>query len=384
MSWYQFRTYAGPESQADTVDTADIQINDFIGDWIDDYFGFGVTAKTFVDELAALPKSVKKIRVSINSPGGDVFGAVNIANALRAQREVGRSVEVTVNGLAASAATIVMMAGDPLRIADNSIVMVHNPWTYTQGNADDLRASAETLDRVRDTIVATYQWHASKLTEKELKALMDAETWMSADEAVKAGFADEVVAGLQAAASVDAKRVANLNVPDRFKARLAELSAKPRQKDDGTWAGVVPEPEPEPVKPEPAKPEMITAADALDLCRLAGIDNSEFVSGLLDLTVDAAVEKIAAEQDRLAQETARAEEITGLCEKFGLGDEFSSALIDGGMPAEYARSFIATITAKLDGTEINAGLPPDFEARRSATLRVRDVYAARQAAISKE
>src|ERR1051325_2166278 len=195
--WFKF------QAAADDASVVDIHIIDFIGDWIDDYWGFGVTAKAFLDQLAKLSNDVKTVRVHINSPGGDVFAASNIANALREQQaSKGRTVETIVDGIAASAASIILMAGSTIKVADNGVVMVHNPWTIAVGNAADMRKSADTLDTLRNTIVATYKWHSS-LSDDELVALMDAETWMDADEAIAKGFATEKVEGLKAAATID-------------------------------------------------------------------------------------------------------------------------------------------------------------------------------------
>src|SRR5690349_6468961 len=117
--WFRFVNDASDPS------TVDIHVIDFIGDWIDqalnEMFGeeISVTAKAFVDQLAALPEGVKAINVHINSPGGDVFAALNIANALRDQQATkNRTVTTYVDGLAASAASIIAMAGSKVVMAD--------------------------------------------------------------------------------------------------------------------------------------------------------------------------------------------------------------------------------------------------------------------------
>src|SRR5262245_49867465 len=105
---------------------ADVVVFGFIGDWVADlYGGTGdgvVTAKSFADELAALPESVKTVRVRINSPGGDVVAGIAIANALRAEQQKGRKVETIVEGLAASAASVIAMGGSTVRMADNALM----------------------------------------------------------------------------------------------------------------------------------------------------------------------------------------------------------------------------------------------------------------------
>ncbi len=246
--WYRMDA---PADQAATV--LDIHIIDFIGDWVDDWFNrnFGyelaLTAKAFIDELAKIPANITTLRVHINSPGGDVFSAINIANALRDQQvSKGRTVETIVDGLAASAASLILMAGSVIRVADNALVMIHDPWMGAAGNSRELRASADLLDKFRAAnIIPTYLWH-SNLSADEIVALMEAETWMDADEAIAKGFATEKVEGLRAAASISPKAVAGLKVPAKFTARVAAFT-----------------------KREDAPPVALSAVEVLRACREA-------------------------------------------------------------------------------------------------------------------
>ena len=142
--WYRFQNQVKEGDEA-----ADLYVYDFIGDSWD---GESVTAKKFVAELQALPESVARLNVHINSPGGSVFDAVAIANVLRGHRA---KVAVAIEGLAASAATIVAMGGDSIGIADNALFMIHDPYGLTVGNAKEMRKMADALERARDSIVAT-------------------------------------------------------------------------------------------------------------------------------------------------------------------------------------------------------------------------------------
>ena len=216
MSWFRM------EVKKKDPAIADIYILGFIGDWLDDLWGSDdvTTAKSFIAELEKLPDSVKLIRVHVNSPGGDVFGAVTIANVLRDQRMTkGRAVIASVEGLAASAASIVIQAGNSIQMADNALVMIHNPWTIALGEAGELRTAADGLDTIRNAIIATYQWH-SKLGAKKIGELMDETTWMSADEAIANGFATDKVEGLKAAASLDPRGLARLSIPEKYRERV--------------------------------------------------------------------------------------------------------------------------------------------------------------------
>lgn len=346
--WYRMEA---AESDPSVVD---IHIIDFIGDWIDDYWGFGVTAKAFVDALSKLPAPVKTVRVHINSPGGDVFAAANIANALRDQQaSKGRTVETVIDGIAASAASVVAMAGSTIRIADNGMVMVHNPWTIALGNAAEMRKAADTLDTIRATIVATYRWH-SKLSEDELVALMDAETWMDADEAIANGFATEKVEGLKAAASLDPRAVSRLSIPEKFRDRVQALVAEPT--------------------PAPEPPTAANAAEVLRLCREG--ECLDLAEGLLQAgaTLEQAQARIVAAQHTKAQARTRESEIRGLCATAKL-PELAEGYVTGGMAAAQVRAQLTLLTAKLDKVEIDAGLDPDQGARKKPVIDVVAVYA---------
>lgn len=164
-------------------DTAEIYIYEQIGE---DWFGEGVQAKNFVKELAGLKAS--KINLRINSPGGSVFDGQTIYNAIKRHPA---TVDTYIDGVAASIASVIALAGDKVIMAPNALFMIHNPWGFAQGSADDMRKYAELLDKVRDTIVTVYREKCS-LPDEEIIAAMDAETWMSAEETQAAGFCDEI------------------------------------------------------------------------------------------------------------------------------------------------------------------------------------------------
>jgi hypothetical protein len=266
-----------------------------------------------------------------------VWGAVNIANALREQQSRGRVVETIVDGLAASAASIIAMAGTRVVMADNALMMIHNPWTVEIGEASVMRKTADTLDTVRGQIVATYQWH-SELPDAEIAALMDAETWMNADEALANGFATDKVEGLKAAASIAPKAIAALKVPERYKARIAAFTRQPES-------------------PEP-KPEPATASDVLAVCEAAGC--LDLARGLLasNATLDQAQQKTATVKAEREAAKARETEIRALCEHAKLSP-LADGYVRGTMAAADVRTHLATITAKLDSVEIDSGLNPD-------------------------
>jgi ATP-dependent Clp endopeptidase proteolytic subunit ClpP len=148
---------------------------------------WGVSAADFVKDLAQI--DAPDITVRINSPGGSVFDGIAILNALR-----GHPAQITtvVDSLAASIASVIAMGGDKVVMNKNSTMMVHNAWDIVAGNADELQKAADTLRSFSSNLASVYAEKAGGTVE-DWQAVMDAETWYTADEAVAAGLADEVV-----------------------------------------------------------------------------------------------------------------------------------------------------------------------------------------------
>jgi len=162
------------------TDEATVEIYDEIGMW-------GVTAADFTQALDALPKSTKVINLRLNSPGGGVFAGLAIANRLRAHPA---TVNVTVDGVAASIASVIAMAGDQVTMARGSQMMIHNPSGVVLGGAADMRKMADVLDQLaRDSIADSYRAKAGGTTDEWL-ARMSEETWYGPAEAVAHGLAD--------------------------------------------------------------------------------------------------------------------------------------------------------------------------------------------------
>lgn len=147
----------------------------------------GLSAKAVKAQLDKM-QDAEEITVRINSPGGDVFDGFAIYNLL-AQHPA--KIHVKVDGYAASAASVIAMAGDTREVAANALVMIHNPWTLAVGDSAGMRKTADLLDQIKDSIITTYKAHSS-LDEEEIAALMDAETWFDAQGAMDAGFATAI------------------------------------------------------------------------------------------------------------------------------------------------------------------------------------------------
>ena len=152
--------------------------------WRDDE----VTPRLFAEELKEL--GGKPLTVRINSPGGDVFAAQSLYNQLKTYSG---HITMRIDGLAASAATIVTCAGDTVIMPTNALYMIHNPATIAAGDAEDMRTAADVLDTVRQTIINVYQKRTGdNLTTEELSAMMDEETWLTAEQALVYGFVDQI------------------------------------------------------------------------------------------------------------------------------------------------------------------------------------------------
>lgn len=156
-----------------------IYLYDTIGGWD------GVTAKNVVDALAQVRGDVD---LHISSGGGDIFEGVAIHNAFKNHSG---NVTVYVDGVAASAASFIAMAGDRIVMESNSTMMIHDGWGFCIGNASDMRASADLLDKLSDTIAQMYAKRAGG-DASDWRTRMRNETWYTAQEAVDAGLADEV------------------------------------------------------------------------------------------------------------------------------------------------------------------------------------------------
>lgn len=157
-----------------------VYIYDEISKW------WGIDAEKFIKDFNAIKSPT--IHVRINSPGGAVFDGTSIYNNIKQHKS---KVIIHIDGLAASISSIIALAGDEVRMAENAFFMIHEPWSISVGTAEDMRKEADLLDKVGGTIVKTYMKKSDK-EEDEIKDMMAAETWMTAQEALDNGFIDEI------------------------------------------------------------------------------------------------------------------------------------------------------------------------------------------------
>jgi ATP-dependent Clp endopeptidase proteolytic subunit ClpP len=207
-SWFSMRAAAG--------NSAAISIYSDIGEW-------GLTASDFQKSLNELGKP-RELQITISSNGGDIPSGFAIYNTL--DRHPAKKI-VTVDGIAASMASVIAMAGDEIIMPSNSMLMIHNPWGTVGGDSETLISFGEALAKMRDQIAETYAARSGQPLDDVL-AMMSRETWLTAQEAVDMGFADRVEESRKMAALVNTSKF--LNTPLALRKLTADF--KPRSFED--------------------------------------------------------------------------------------------------------------------------------------------------------
>ena len=223
-SWFRMK--------ASAVNEAEIYIYDEIGFW-------GVTARQFVSDLQALG-DVSHISLHINSPGGDVFEGIAIFNALKHH---GAAITVHIDGIAASMASVIAMVGNPVIMPENTMMMIHKPWGFAGGDANDMRDYADLLDKMESVLIPAYANKTGKSTE-EIAAMLEDETWMSGTECVAQGFADQTTPSLQAMACIQSQRIEEF---EKMPKSIRNMITPPRNANPREPANPVIHPQPAPV-----------------------------------------------------------------------------------------------------------------------------------------
>lgn len=181
------RTWFTIKNAADAP-AAEISIHDEIGAW-------GISAKDFLGQLKNIPAG-RPLTLSLHSPGGEVFDGLAIYHALKARGNV----NVRIEGLAASMASVIAMAGTRIEMPRNAYLMIHNPSGFAMGESSDMRQLADLLDKLKGSLIAAYR-DRTKKSDEDLTAMMDAETWLTGEEAVAQGFADTLTDAVALSAS---------------------------------------------------------------------------------------------------------------------------------------------------------------------------------------
>ncbi|MEE4820484.1 head maturation protease, ClpP-related [Pseudomonas alliivorans] len=347
QNWYRIKA----ETQAEQT-TIEIYIYGEIGGW-------GITANQFIQDLKAIDDGVSPIVAAFNTIGGDLFDGLAIHNALN---RLGERCTARIDALAASAGSVAACGAHRMVMASNAMLMIHNPWTYTAGDAEDLRKVADVLDQTLEAIIAAYKAKSPDIDEAELRRMVNAETWLTAQEALALGLADEIGSGVEVKACLG-QGAAMQRYRQTPKALLDQLNA------------VEPEPEEDepPIDPTPADASalalMITKA-----CGAAGINN--LIESLIASTklADQATVQAAITQAKCVRDlcvAARLPELTAEFVSAGLGKE-----------AVQARLFDKLVSSGK-GFEIDNSLPLQDDPVIKTKARQpdhHDIYAARKAA----
>jgi hypothetical protein len=303
---------------------------------------------------------------AFNSIGGDLFDGLAMHNALS---RLGERCTGRVDALAASAASVAVCGAHKVVIAANAMLMIHNPWTYASGDAEDFRKVADALDQTMEAIIAAYKAKAPEIDEVELRRLVAAETWLTANEAVALGLADEVGGGIKVKACLGQG-----GVLQRYQHAPAELLA---QLDEPPEAD--PDLELDPVDPPLVPPVVDSAKLALMIsqrCTAAGISN--LIEPLLSST------QLESEEIVLAGLT-RAKAVNDLCVAARL-PEFSAEYVSAGLDAAAVRArLFDKIVTSGKGFEIDNSLPLDDDPAPKVLAKQPDptsIWASRQAAQS--
>jgi ATP-dependent protease ClpP protease subunit len=291
-----------------TGKAAQIDIYADIGMW-------GVSAQMFKKDLEALG-NITDLTIRINSYGGEIFDGNAIYNMLLENKA---SKTVIIDGLAASMASVIAMAADPgkLKMPENAYMMIHNPLTMVVGDAEYLRKNADLLDGLKKGAIKAYQRHATALTDDELWDLMDAETWLSAEDAKTYGLVDEIIDPIES------------KEPATNMGRTAPLNIKTMLYNNSITG---------PQKPKAKEVDMITCkhcgkeipADA-KFCSHCSKPTNETPATILSKK-----EMDEARMEAVKNEQTRISEIYARCSKNGLPQEFSAKLVKENTPLDKA------------------------------------------------
>ncbi|KQN91558.1 peptidase S14 [Sphingomonas sp. Leaf67] len=337
---------------------AEILIYGIVGDSWD-----GLDANTLVPLIS---DGDDALDIRINSPGGYVMEGLAIFNAIIREKKKGRAVTTHIDGLAASMASVLAMAGDDIIMADNALVMIHNPWDCACGDANELRRAADKLDRIRDQLVGIYAVQTG-LDAEQLIPMLDEETWLTATDALAQNFVTSISSAVTIAAAanvtafgfrkvpentplISAKAVLRTprtapadslrpqeNTMDLYKTRAALVAAISKfQQEGGTQAEI----------------DRISASaialDAYDVLPKSGAlalssSNTTETSTIALTTADV--------QNAVTAERTRVGTIRALGTKHRLSSEFIDGLVDAGTPLAEARTKILDKLAESDDAQ---------------------------------
>lgn len=340
----------------------EVLIYDEIGLW-------GVNAGQFIKDFKTVDDGESPVTVAINSPGGDVFDGFALNGWVQ---RLGERCTARIDGMAASAASVIAVGAHRVIIGQSAMMMIHNPWTVTYGGADDLRKTADMMDKARDGILAAYRRKAPSIEDAELLRMLDEETWLTAEEAVALGLADVVGETVEMKACRGATGVLG-----RFKhppQALLESEAEPaggETEGQGSKAEST-ETEASDPAPDPAKAAAQAAARITQACLKAGIPEiAEVLIMNTPLTDEVAV----------TAEVERVQAIRDLCLTAKL-PELAIDYVKAGLSADSVRARLFDKIVQAGGKEIDNKEPAEGEKPSKAKAKAPNpsaIYAARKA-----
>lgn len=358
--WYKIS--ASAEGQGDAMaDAAPIEIYIYgeIGGW-------GITANEFIQDLKAIDDGVSPVVVAFNTIGGDLFDGLAIHNALN---RLGERCTARVDALAASAGSVAACGAHRLVMASNAMLMVHNPWTWTSGDAEDLRRVADVLDQTFEAIIAAYKAKAPDIDDAELRRMVNDETWLTAQEALALGLADEVGNGVDVKACLG-QGAAMKRYRQTPKALLDQLADQP-QAEGGDPA-------------PPAEPPAAGAGDSTALALMITQDCAK--AGISNLVEPLIVSTKLTDQATVQAALKRAKGIHDLCIAARL-PELTAEYVKAGLEPDAVRArLFEKLVSSGKGFEIDNSLPPaddEPEKIKAQLPNPTDIWAARRQAANK-
>lgn len=326
--WYSIQA-AGEEG----AKPIEVYIYGEIGFW-------GVTSGDFIRDLKAVDDGVSEVHVHFDTIGGDLFDGIAIHNALRA---LGERCTGQIDGACFSAGSVAVCGAHKVRMADNAMFMIHNPWTYMAGDSTELRQMADMMDKASEGIVASYQHRALNIDDAELRRMINDTTWLTASEAKTHGFVDEVfgeVSPLVNNAALGKILNRYRNVPEAALRLVGEVEPAAPEPEPAP----APEPDPVPATPEAAELAAKLATD----CAQAGLSNC--VSYLIKASA-------LASADAVQSHFNRAKDVRAACLVANLPDD-AQGLIEAGLNGDQARAkLFDKLAASSSKVEIS-NLPP--------------------------
>ncbi|MBU1330879.1 MAG: Clp protease ClpP [Gammaproteobacteria bacterium] len=304
---------------------------------------WGVTSGDFIRDLKEVDDGVSEVLVHFDTVGGDLFDGVAIHNTLRA---LGERCTGQIDGACFSAGSVAVCGAHKVRMADNAMFMIHNPWTFMAGDSEELRKMADMMDKASEGIVASYQHRALNIEDAELRRMINDTTWLTASEAKTHGFVDEVfgeVAPLVNNAALGKILNRYRNVPEAALRLVGEVEQPPEPAPE---PGPVPTPEPDPEPTAPAATEL--AAKLAADCEQAGLSNC------LPYLIRASA---LASSDAVQAHFTRAKEVRAACLVAKLPDD-AQGLIEAGYSGDQARAKLFDKLAASSGKVEISNLPP--------------------------